>query len=391
MTFAPYANAPHSSNGLAHSPSARCPIDERQWRAEVIPLSKVVATEMEWLWPERIPEGKLVLIAGDPGVGKSMLTLYIARQISTGEGWADSPEIKRTPGRVMLLNEEDDWANVVKPRLKAMGANIGNIDTLPHLKRQGVHGEETRPIDLSSDWELLRNEIMARPDLKLVIIDPLACFSGRVNQDNNAEVRQLLAPLAAMAEEFKVTIIVVTHLNKQVGRKATERVMGSGGLVAGSRSVWTVAKDRDDPARRIFAPVKMNYGPDDVAISLAYTIVEQDGVGIVSWLDEPVSISADELLGAESRSPGRPDDRLQHAKAFLQRILANGPCEAKRMEEERKQAAVSESTLKRAKRQLGIVSRQFGGHSYWCLPDQVPGGLPPGGHISQQTNDELPW
>ena len=255
------------------------------WPAPIlISLADVEPQPIEWLWPERIALGKLTLIAGDPGVGKSLLTLDIAARLSHGGPWPDKPSDMNRIGSVVLLSAEDDPADTLRPRLEAAGANLKRIHVLNGVKREHRGGAGGLGLFcLESDLPMLAEAIRSVPDCRLVLIDPITAYTGRIDSHNNTEVRGLLAPLAALAAEHNVAVIAVTHFNKSGTGPAIYRAMGSLAFAAAARAVWAVIKDPDNPQRRLFLPVKNNLGGD--MSGLAYTIEADgpDGAPVVAW------------------------------------------------------------------------------------------------------------
>jgi hypothetical protein len=205
----------------------------------------------------------------------------------------------------------------------------------------------------------------------LVVIDPLSAYLGGTDSYKDAEVRSLLAPLAALAERHAVSVLAVMHLTKDSQRRAIHRAGGSVGFVGAARVVLAVGKDPDDDARRLLVPVKTNVSSPPA--TLAYRLVESaPGAARVAWEPDPVAgIEADALLGvaaAEDREERRDADDLLHE------LLAGGEQLSTELFKAAKANGVSERTLYRAKRRLGIKARHVGqpgkkGAWYWVLPD----------------------
>ena len=230
-------------------------------------LVVVTRESLEWLWPGRIPLGKLTLLAGDPGLGKSFVTLDIASRVSRGDAWPDMPLLKQTPGDVILLNAEDDLADTIAPRLDKMSADDSRILALEGIEADG----KRRHFSLEADLPRLEEVLAENEDIRLVVIDPIAAYCGAVDSHKNSDVRGLLAPLAELAGRYRVAIVSVTHLSKSGGTKAVYRAMGSLAFAAAARAVWAITKDSDDPERRLFLPAKLNLARDPDG--LAYRIV----------------------------------------------------------------------------------------------------------------------
>ena len=310
--------------------------------ALVTRLSDVKPAEIHWLWPGRIPLGKLTLMAGDPGLGKSLVTLDMAARVSKGNDWPDTPTQLKAGG-VALLAAEDDLADTVRPRMDKVGADLGRVRVLTAVRTHTA----TRPLNLAEDLEHLHTALSATPDTHLVIIDPVTAYLGDAETKSNTEIRAILAPLAAMAAELQVAVVAVTHLRKS-GGKAIYRAMGSLAFAAAARAVWGVAKDPDQHTRQLFVPVKMNIGPQPTTI--AYSI--EDGP-VVVWDATPLHADADGVLGQCG-----VHSAVEKAQDFLASKLAAGPRPVRQIEAEARDAGISKASLKRSRRRLRIRARK---------------------------------
>lgn len=370
----------------------------------IVRLSDVKPEPVAWLWPSRIALGKLTLIAGDPGLGKSFLTLDIAARVSRGRAWPDAPSVSTTPGGVVLLSAEDGVADTIRPRLDAAGADVTRILALEAIQSVGDGGRESaRTFDLSRDLPALESAIRSVDGCRLVVIDPVTAYLGGVDSHKNAEIRGLLAPLGAIAERHRVAVVAVTHLNKSGGGPAIYRAMGSLAFAAAARAAWAVSKDKDDPRRRLLLPIKNNIAPDTGG--LAYRI-EPLGVGgcpAVAWEPDAVSVSADEALSGDRDEAGGRTER-DDAAEWLSDLLADGPRPTRDVERDAREAGFSIATVRRAKAAIGVLSRKpaFGGPWEWMLPvkDAQPptttiedAHTPPSDHLGEiqaQIDGNLP-
>ncbi len=326
---------------------------------------------IRWLWPGRFARGKVSMIAGHPGLGKSQITVNIAATVTQGGRWpVDNTHCE--PGNVLFVSAEDDVADTIRPRLEASGADLSRCDFLEATKCE--EGEK-RGFDLGEDIGRLDRYLEHRGDVALIVIDPITAYLGSVDSHKNAEVRGLLMRLSELAEKHSVAVIAISHFNKGKDRNAVLKTTGSVAFVAAVRSVYAVAEDPDNPERRLFLPVKNNIGPDNSGLSFTIEQVDLSG-GIntsrIVWGNEPVSISADDAL-----SPDTGDERsaLDEAKDFLSAELGFGPCEANQLFAEARKAGIAERTLKRAKASLKVQSRKSGinGSWRWELPEEGQG------------------
>lgn len=324
--------------------------------------------EIEWLWRDRFAIGKLTLIIGDPGLGKSLITTgTIATNVSRGEPWP----VDKTPaplGDAILLSAEDDAADTIKPRLEAAGADCSRVHTLQAIREMNSGGPPTeRMFSLKRDIAALEEMLATLPECKVVIVDPISAYLDDTDSHKNAAVRGLLAPLAALASKRRVAIVAVDHLNKNSKeRNSLYRAGGSLGFVAAARAVYVVTKDKEKPERRLLVPIKNNIAAENTA--LAYTVVTGDNnAPIIVWESEPVKITADVVLGSLESEEQRSD--TDWAVVVLQQVLSVGPKPAKQVFSECKQAGLSPKQVRRAGKKLGIVPKRtsFSGHWTWAL------------------------
>jgi putative DNA primase/helicase len=337
-------------------------------------LSDVMPARVRWLWEGRIPQGKLSLLSGDPGLGKSFLTLDLTAHVTCGLSWPDGapgPEA----GGVILFSAEDDVTDTIRPRLDAAGADVSRVIAVNGVDWAGSESQVsgTRSVDFARDLPMLRHLATENPGVRLIIVDPISAYCGKTDSHNNAEVRAMLAPLAEMAAELGIAVVAVTHLAKGSGGKALYRSMGSLAFAAAARAVWYVTKDRDDPARRLFLPAKMNLCRDPSG--LAYRIV---GDGIceprIDWEQDPVPLTADDALAAETEAAIDSTDREQVVD-WLKEVLDAGPLPARDVQAQARECGFSSATLRRAKKDVGVLVTREGygkeGKWRWKLPAAI--------------------
>jgi hypothetical protein len=323
-------------------------------------LSEVEAERVDWLWRGRIPKGKLTLIDGDPGLGKSALVVDFAARKSVGGQWPDGAPCE--VGGVVICSAEDGLADTIRPRLDAAGGDPEKVLALSTLMQDG----NERLISIPEDIPTIERGI-ERVNADAVFIDPLMAFlSGRHNAHKDQDVRRALAPLAGLAERTGAAVGVVRHLNKASGGNPLYRGGGSIGIVGAARSALLVAKHPEVDEQRVLAPLKSNLAQP--ASSLAFSLTEADNGAVrVEWLGE-TTYTADALLSA----PIDPEERsaLGEAKDFLRDALKDAPRWSKAVKKEASEADISEITLKRAKRELGVRSeKEADGSRTWRLPE----------------------
>lgn len=330
--------------------------------------SDIETKPVHWLWVRRFAQGKIAIIAGQPGQGKSQLTISMAATVSNGGEWP-AGDGKAEVGNVIILSSEDDAADTIVPRLEAAGADISRVVILESLAKTPT-GLVT--IDLARDLELLEQVINEIGGASLLIIDPISAYLGDTDSHNNGEVRAFLAPIADFAARHEIAILAISHLSKSDSSDAMTRVSGSGAFVAVARCCYLVTDTPDDPDRKIMAPLKNNLGVDNIGYAFSIepkTSTSGFETSCVVWEDASIKVRANELL-AEAKSKV---SRLELAKEFLLEVLKDGPMEQARVEYLSGIAGHTPRTLTRAKGDLGIKSskgRDANKAWVWSLPEQ---------------------
>jgi archaellum biogenesis ATPase FlaH len=355
------------------SPDDKQKTETRIGSPVVVKLADVTPEPITWLWPGRVASGKLTLLAGDPGLGKSLVSLDIAARVSTGNCWPDCAA-RPARGGVVLLSAEDDPADTIRPRLDAAGADVSRVNLIQAVEWfDGDAGQRvTRSFSLERDAAALEEAIDQTPDCRLVIIDPISAYLGGTDSHKNADIRGLLTPLSQLAQRRRVAVLAVTHLNKSAG-PAMYRSMGSLAFVAAARAVWAVVKDQEDSSKRLMLPIKNNLAADTSGLS--YQVVVPNGVPCLAWSDQPVTITVDDALAAGRNDDPRDSDRRE-AKAWLRNTLSGGPVPVKEIEHQAREEGLSWATIRRAKSDLGIkiIREGFGRGSVskWAMPSDPP-------------------
>jgi hypothetical protein len=344
----------------------------------LVRLAEVQAEHVNFLWEKRIVRGKLGLIVGDPGLGKSTITLDVASRVSRGMSWPDGGTASQHD--VILLSAEDGLADTIRPRLDAMGADVTRIHALTAVRLP--NGDE-RCVSLATDLRAIDTAI-DQTAAGLVIVDPLSAYLGKTDSYKDGEVRGVLMPLADLAQRRGVAIVGIMHLGKGEKRSALYRALGSIAFVAAARIVLAVAPHPDDDEKRVLAWVKGNIaGP---AATLAYSLAE----GRLSWDADPVvGVDVEALLSA-------PVDRQERreADAWLRTMLTDGPVLSKEVEAAAQQAGIARRTLFRSKARLRVEAERVGygpaGKWYWRLAtptDESPKSATP---VEVAPFDETP-
>ena len=326
--------------------------------ADVLRLEHVEAQTIGWLWKPWLPEGKLCLIDGDPGQGKSFVTLDIATRLSNGDPFPDGQRNPFGPQNTLLICCEDGLADTVVPRLQCRGADMARVFGYQGHRVDGIPMSLPR---LPDDLPLIR-KVIEHTNARLVVIDPLMAFLGdSINTVSDASVRQVLTPLAVMADQMRVTVLFVRHLNKTNGKNAVYRGGGSIGITAAMRSAMMIGRHPHDRDKRIFAMVKNNVAEEPKSIE--FHLEPRDTGGItVSW-DGVTDLLANDLVGDAKGNAISPKD-------WLTTILVE-PMPAEAVLTQGKMAGYSERTMMRAKAELQIVSKRKRNEWYWLPPGRT--------------------
>jgi len=329
-------------------------------------LSGVEPEEVSWLWPSWLALGKLALVDGDPGLGKSAMTLDLAARVSSGRGFPDGAECE--PAGVVLLSAEDGLADTIRPRLDAAGADTSKILALATVPDENGHD---RLLSIPEDLPLIEKGIR-RVGARLVVVDPLMAFlSGETNSHRDQDIRRALAPLAGLAERSGAAVLVIRHLNKAASGNPLYRGGGSIGIIGAARMAFVVGKDPQDENRRVLASTKNNLAMPPTSLMFGLEEAESGSVR-VNWLGSS-EVSAKDLL-ATPQDQEHADARSE-AVEFLNEVLVDGPVAASQVKEEAEDAGISERTLARAKKVVGVMSYREGetgergkGQWLWKLP-----------------------
>jgi AAA domain len=216
-------------------------------------ISDVEAKPVEWLWDGRIARGKLTLVAGEPGLGKSQIGIDLHARLSTGSIW---PDIGRAPlTNSMILSAEDAASDTLRPRLEAADADLDRVWILNAVRTK----DGNRSFTLQGDLDLLGHKIAEIGNVAMITIDPITSYMGKIDSHRTTDVRGVLEPLAAFAVQHNVAILAVSHPPKASQAKALHSVTGSLAFVAAARMVFLVVEE-PETGRRLFLPAKNNLG-----------------------------------------------------------------------------------------------------------------------------------
>jgi len=335
-------------------------------RHQIICFDDVDETPMVWLWYPYLPLSKLSILRGDPGGGKTYFALQIAAIISNGgkfPGQDRYPEntakdIYLGYGKVLYISAEDDIQDTILPRLKEAGADLRNVHTV-------MEGTKSNPISFTDDnfEEIIK---MTKP--RLVIVDPIQAYMGAgVDAHRANEVRPIYNRLRMLAEKYGCAILMIEHLNKNIGGKPLYRGLGSIDTTAAVRSVMMLGGDENNPSSKGVVHIKSSGRPAGDIIGFT---IDNNGF---KW-DAHSTITKEAVFGfSQSRDSGDSLSAIDRACEFLKETLAMGPRSSQDMMIMAPQCGVAEATLRRARERMGIVIEyawEKGKRiSYWSLPD----------------------
>lgn len=358
--FRPFGAAPTEGAG---KPSGRL---------QLIRASDITPQAIRWIWPGWLAAGKLHILAGAPGTGKSTAAFALAATITIPDGrFPDGAQAER--GEVAIWSGEDDPQDTIVPRLMASGADLERV----HIVGAMETGAEPRPFDPSQDMPALR-AALAEKDIRLLIVDPIvSAVAG--DSHKNTETRRDLQPLVDLAAATNCALLGITHFTKgTAGRDPVERVTGSLAFGALARVVMVAAKlpEEDHGGARLLARAKSNIGPDCGGVHYHMEQVSIPGHPAITntrviW-GKLVDGTARDLLATAEQPEGEDRTATREAREWLSELLAHGRMRAGDVKRDARQAGLGEKALRSAREQLGIkpAKMDFAGGWWWELPTE---------------------
>lgn len=324
-------------------------VEKQNVELKLIHMEDVVSKEVEWLWYPYIPYGKITIIEGDPGEGKTTLVLKLAAALSRGLPLPCDDDKEYEPIHIIYQTAEDGIEDTIKPRLEKAGADCSMIRVIDETDKE-----------LSMTDDRLEQAII-ETGARLIILDPIQAYIGvTVDMHRANEIRPVLKHLGIIAEKHNCAIILIGHMNKASGSKSTYRGLGSIDIQATARSVLLVARLRDKPNIRIMAHDKSSLAPAGDAIGFEMT--EDSGMVCIG----PYDITIDELL---SGNEGRGKKKLDIAENFIKEYFGtNKVIPSNEIMMEAAKRSIKRNTLLSAKKKLGITSdkeKAEDGTIYW--------------------------
>ena len=348
-------------------PSVRRPREVRD--RPMVRLSQVTPQPLRWLWPGYVPAGKLTVLDGDPGLGKSTLLGELAARISRGEPLPGADAALGSPRSVLLCSAEDDLLDTIRPRIDAAGGDPQHILAFLAVPDRTT---SSRPLALPADLLLLEAMILYTA-AALVILDPLDAYLRQGGRGPGQQtLRQTLTALNETAARTGAAIVVVRHLTKSRGTNPLYRGVGGIGIIGAARAGLLLTADPDDPDRRVLAVTKGNLSRP--APSLVFRLEDASGSGVarVVWEGES-PWTATQLLQAQGTEEG--DETLSAvaaARTWVREALATGPRPAREVRRDAAAAGIGYTTLTAARKAEGVTAhkeRVVHGQWIWTLAD----------------------
>ena len=323
---------------------------------KLINMEQVEVEKIDWLLYPFIPFGKVTIVQGDPGEGKTTMVLQIIAKLTKGEAVlpSDSDEsdleektMALEPVNVIYQTAEDGLGDTIKPRLLSAGADCSRVMVIDD-------GDQALTM-----MDARLEEAIIQTKARLVVLDPIQGFLGAdVDMHRANEIRPLMKRVALLAEKYHCAIILIGHMNKNSNGKSSYRGLGSIDFQAAARSVLIVGRIKDEPEIRVVCHVKSSLAPEGK--SIAFRLDKDTGF---EWIGE-YDISADDLLSGDNRG-----QKIRSAKEFLKEVLASGSVAQTKVAEEAESRGIKKKTLWNAKKELEIDSVKIGNQWFWMLPE----------------------
>ena len=323
---------------------------------KLINMEQVEVEKIDWLLYPFIPFGKVTIVQGDPGEGKTTMVLQIIAKLTKGEAvlpsGSDEPALEEKtmdlePVNVIYQTAEDGLGDTIKPRLLSAGADCSRVMVI----------DDNDQALTMMDARL--EEAIIKTNARLVVLDPIQGFLGTaVDMHRANEIRPLMKRVAVLAEKYHCAIILIGHMNKNSNGKSSYRGLGSIDFQAAARSVLIVGRIKDEPEIRVVCHVKSSLAPEGK--SIAFRLDKDTGF---EWIGE-YDISADDLLSGDNRG-----QKIHEAKEFLKEILVSGSVAQTKVAEEAESRGIKKKTLWNAKKELEIESVKIGNQWFWMLPE----------------------
>lgn len=360
----------------SHIQEQYSPINQNKDENELVSecIANITMEPIEWLWPGKLAKGKLSIIGGNPGLGKSQITLSMAACITRGIPFPCT-DAKPKIGSVLLFSTEDDPADTIGPRLEANGADRSKVHVVFSTKREG----KEKHFNLEEDADLLAKKIQQIGDVALVIIDPMSAYLGKADSFKDSIVRSMLAPFSRVANNYRAAFLGLMHLRKNGSGDPVQQFIGSIAFAGAARAAYVVLRDEHDEKRRLMVCAKNNLAED--ATGLAYRIEPYEFVhnektiqtSRVTWETEQLEMTASEAMQQAKRADKQTESKITEAQNFLYELLKDKPdgMQSVIIKQQADLIGIAEKTLHRAKNNMYIKVEQrtdnVGRQTWWKL------------------------
>jgi RecA-family ATPase len=339
-------------------------------------MEQVEITELQWLWPGKIPSGKLCILSGKPGKGKTLSLLDWVARVTTGRDWPDGSPNEFGARRVLLCSAEDDPGDTTKPRLIAAGADLSKVCTFRITTRpKDSDNEHGAVLNLKKDLITLTTYIEKNPDIAVLVLDPLTSYIGGLNINREEEIHPLLDKLIKLGQKTGITIFALVHSSKRSDVDAMQQVMGATCVSGSARTVWTFAQDSEDENLYRMVNAKGNLLKNKNGFEYAIEGVDVPVNGkmlnhpVIKWGKE-TGMKADDVMKQERSNKDGKDTKAIMAVAIIKSMM---PCKAKDIYRKAEDEGISVETIKRSKHKMPeIITRQINKEWWWWTLENPP-------------------
>ena len=351
-------------------------------RLSLVKASSIKIKHISWLWDNKILANKPNVLFGEPGLGKGFIGTDFVARMTTGADFYDGPN-NNEPCSAMMACDEDDWAETIKPRLMVAGADIDRVYSLK-VEHGEANSVEEGLLALDEDLPRMAKLLEENPDIRIILIDPLATYVGKLDSNKDKEMRPIYTAMAKFAEKYKVCFVLIAHPNKNEEANAINRLSGAKALTSVFRNTWLVEKDPEDKSARIMASVKGNLASEGDKKGLRFHVVNVEDTGLVAedgetiknigrlvWTGE-TDKDADELL-QDARGGGAKFKEKQeeiNTLELLRDFLKDGARPAVEFYDQAALLNLSERATRKAKARLKLKNRKIGGTYYWARTEE---------------------
>jgi len=368
------------------------PAPKPQWEIETVSADKVEPKVFEWLWEDRVPLNKFTLFFGLPGQGKSTVAADVAARLTSGSAFPDRKNVL-PPSDVLMLIAEDELDDTVVPRLMAAKADRSRIHFVMMTSLTENAKRSERRVALDNDLKAIERKLAKMPDVRLLVIDPVSSYLGKVNPNKSPEVRPLLEGLKDLAKRMNVTVIGIAHFNKNADQESIHRISGAGAWGEVPRSLWGFVpkpldeenvkqEDLDEPLS-LMLNAKLNNTSALKRQGLTYRITEANlpigdrftRTSQITWLGKATETLSG-VMEASKAGHGMKPVKTEAAMTWLKEYLGDGHRASDDVFSDGEKAGHKKDTLYEAKKRLNVVARKAGGSFYWSMPAEVSTQLP---------------